>query len=50
MIHAASQSTMWPFSLFAIPDFLVGPLDSTARWIGLVAVEPNFGIWPSSHS
>ena len=27
-----------------------GPLDSIAGWIGFVATEPDFGMWPSSHS
>ena len=50
MIHVASQSTMWPFGLFALPGFLVEPLDFAAGWIGFVAAEPDFGMWPSSHS
>ena len=50
MICAASQSTMWPFGLFALPGFRVEPLDSVAGWIGFVAAEPDFGKWLSSHS
>ena len=50
MIHAASQSTMWPFGLFALLGFLVRPLDFAAGWISFVAVEPDFGMWPLSHS
>ena len=28
----------------------LGPFDSVARWIGFVDAEPDFGMWPSSHS
>ena len=50
MIRATYQSIMWPFGLFALPGFGVGTLDYVAEWIGFVAVEPDFGKWPSSHS
>ena len=50
MIHAASQSTMWPFGLFTLPGVCVGLLDSAVGWIGFVAAEPDFGMWSSSHS
>ena len=50
MIRAASQSTMWPFGLFAPLGFGVGLLGSVAGWIGFAAVEFGSGMWPSSHS
>ena len=37
----------WPIST---SRFLSWALDSVAGWIGFVAVELDFGMWPSSHS
>ena len=42
MLRTTSQSTMWPFGLFALLGFRVGPFDSVAGWIGFVAVELGF--------
>ena len=44
---SVNNLAIWPI---CTSRFLSGSLDSVVEWIGFIVVEPDFGMWPLSHS